>query len=199
MHPRIRLALVTVAALAAAGVLVAALSARSGGGDAAAFRGAVSPPGIPAHDFTLRDQQGRSVSLAALRGQDVILTFMYTTCRDTCPILASQIGVALSRLAHPVPALAVSVDPRNDTPSSARKFLIEHQVLGDVRFLLGTRAQLAPVWRAYLVSPQTSRYDHTARVFLLDREGRQRVVYPVDQLTPDDLVHDVERMQAQGI
>jgi len=32
-------------------------------------------------DFTLRDQNGREVSLRALRGRVVVLTFMYSTCQ----------------------------------------------------------------------------------------------------------------------
>jgi protein SCO1/2 len=198
MHPRVRLALLAAASLVLAGALLAVLAIRPGRGDTGGFHGALSPPGIPVADFALRDQDGRLVRLRDLRGQDVVLTFMYTRCRDTCPVLASQVGLALARLKRPVPALAVSVDPANDTPSSAKAFLTNHEVLGQIRFLLGTRRQLAPVWRRYLISPQTSRYDHTARVFLLDRRGRQRVVYPVSEVTPDDLAADIERLQAEG-
>lgn len=199
MHPRIRLALLAASSLVLVGALIAVLTLRGGGGSDDGFHGAQSPPGIPPKDFTLKDENGKIFSLKQFRGQDVVVSFMYTTCRDTCPLLAGQIGVALSRLAHPIPAVAISVDPKNDTAQSAKTFLVNHEVLGNIRFLLGTRKELAPVWREYLIQPQTSKYEHTARVFLLDRHGSQADVFPVDQLTADDLTHDIEYMQKNGI
>ena len=85
----------------------------------------------------------------------MVLTFLYTTCRDTCPLTATQIRGALDDLDRDVPALAVSVDPANDTRRARAAFLFKRG-LGDdrMRFLLGTRAQLAPVWKAYGIRPQ---------------------------------------------
>jgi protein SCO1 len=199
MPARIRLALfvtATLALLAAAGVVLFARP--SAGGDSLAFAGAVRP-NIPPQDFRLRDQDGDPVSLRAFRGRVVVLTFMYTTCRDTCPLTATQIRGALDDLEQPPPALAVSVDPVNDTPERAREFLFRRG-LGDdrMRFLLGTRAQLAPVWHWYGVQPQGKAFDHTAYVVLIDRHGRQRVGFPVQQLVPEDLAHDIRRLQAEA-
>jgi protein SCO1/2 len=151
-------------------------------------------PDIPARDFVLRDQDGRRVALSSLRGQVVILTFLYTTCRDTCPITAQQIAGALDRFGRDVPVLAVSVDPAHDTPALARRFLVQSRLAGRMRFLLGTRAQLAPVWRDYGIRPQGAGFEHSAYVLLLDRQGRQRVGFPVDRLTPEGLAHDLRRL-----
>src|SRR4051812_8126777 len=62
------------------------------------FVGAISPPGAVATDFRLTDENGRPASLSALRGRVTVLTFLYTTCEDTCPIAASQILGALDDL-----------------------------------------------------------------------------------------------------
>jgi protein SCO1 len=199
MPARIRLALfvaATLALLAAAGV---ALFARpSGAGDPVAFAGAVRPD-IPPRDFRLRDQDGKAVSLRAFRGRVVVLTFMYTTCRDTCPLTATQIRGALDDLRAPPPALAVSVDPVNDTPERARQFLFKRGLAHDrMRFLLGSRAQLQPVWKAYGIRPQGTAFDHSAYVLLIDRHGRQRIGFPVQQLTPEGLAHDIRRLQAEA-
>jgi len=116
MPARIRIALfvtASLALLAAAGVTL--FGARGGSDDSVAFAGALRPD-IPPQDFRLRDQDGKAVSLRAYRGRVVVLTFMYTTCRDTCPLTATQIRGALDDLKAPPPALAVSVDPVNDTP-----------------------------------------------------------------------------------
>jgi protein SCO1/2 len=162
-------------------------------------------PAIPAKDFTLRDQDGRTVSLEDYRGKVVILTFMYSTCQDTCPVLASTIRAALDDLPKDVPALAVSVDPKNDTPETAKKFLLSRSVNGRMSFLLGSRPELARVWKDYGVQPQLApdggidgEKDHSAVVILIDEQGRQRIGFPFDHVTPEGVAHDVRRLQAQG-
>jgi protein SCO1/2 len=158
------------------------------------FKGALRPPSPP-DDFTLHDQDGRTVRLADERGRVVVLSPMYTTCRDTCPIVAQQIRAALDDLPaserEQVVALALSVDPANDTPASAKRFLVSRRVSGYLDFLLGSRSQLRPVWRKYGFSAQTEELEHNAYVVLIDRRGRQRVGFPVDFLTPEALTHDL--------
>jgi protein SCO1/2 len=68
---------------------------------------------------------------------------------------------------------------------------------GRMRFLLGTRAQLAPIWKAYGIAPQGRSFDHSAYVLLIDRGGRQRVSWPVGQLTPEPLARDLQRLAAE--
>ena len=82
------------------------------------------------------------------------MTFVYSTCEDTCPAQVQSIRGALDKLGRDVPVLAVSVDPRNDTRDRARRFLLEQHVTGRVRFVLGTERELAPVWRGYGIAPQ---------------------------------------------
>jgi protein SCO1/2 len=197
MPARLRLTLFVAAVfvlLAAAGVMLL-----GGGGEhsasAGGLRGSLRPDHIPPKDFTLRDQDGRPASLRAYRGQVVILTFMYSTCRDTCPLTAQQIRQALDDVGHDVPALAVSVDPRNDDPARAKAFLLRQHMTGRMRFLVGTQATLEPVWGFYGVQPQTKAFDHSASVVLIDKQGRQRESFPVQQLVPEDLAHDIEVLQ----
>jgi protein SCO1/2 len=199
MPARIRLALFVTALLLLSAALGVALFARTGARSArVAFAGALRPD-IPPQDFRLRDQDGRLVSLRQFRGRVVVLTFLYTTCRDVCPLTATQIRGALDDLDRPVPALAVSVDPRNDTPERAREFLFRRGLAHDrMRFLLGTRAELQPIWKAYGIRPQGAAFDHSAYVLLIDRHGRQRIGFPVQELVPEDLAHDIRRLQAEA-
>jgi protein SCO1/2 len=198
MPARLRLALFVTATLALVAALGVTLFARPAArDDGVAFAGSLRPD-IPPRDFRLHDQDGKAVSLRQFRGQVVVLTFMYTTCKDTCPLTATQIRGALDDVGTPVPALAVSVDPVGDTRARARAFLLQRGLSHDrMRFLLGTRAQLEPIWKAYGIQPQGNAFDHTAYVLLIDRHGRQRVGFPVQQLVPEDLAHDVRRLQAE--
>jgi protein SCO1 len=192
MPVRARLAMM----LAATFVLVAALSIVlfTGGSDhagGAGFDGALRPPGIPPVDFALKDQDGKVATLDEYRGQPVMLTFMYSTCRDTCPLLAQQIKGALDQVGKDVPTLAISVDPANDTQLNARRFVNRQGLTKRLRFLLGDRAQLKPIWDAYGIQPQGKAFEHSAYVVLVDAKGVQRVGWPVDKVTPEGLAHDL--------
>jgi protein SCO1 len=200
MPARVRLALMvfaSLAILAAAGVVVFARPDRPPPLGAGGFAGGLRPA-IPPGDFTLRDQDGRKVSLRGYRGHVVVLTFMYSTCQDTCPVTATTIRGALDDLGHDVPALAVSVDPAHDTPDSAEAFLVKRGLsAGRMRFLLGTRAQLAPIWREYGIRPEGKGFEHSAYVLLIDKRGRQRISFPVEQLVDRDLAHDIRKLEAE--
>jgi protein SCO1/2 len=192
MPVRARLALLLTATLVLVAALAVVLFAGSDDrSDGQGFEGALRPKGIPPADFTLRDQDGKTVRLSDYRGRPVILTFMYSTCRDTCPLTAQQIRLALDDVKTDVPTLAVSVDPANDTPLNAKRFLAKQSLSGRMRFLLGDRAQLAPIWKSYFIQPQGKAFDHSAYVLLIDRRGVQRVGWPVDQLRPEGLAHDL--------
>jgi protein SCO1 len=162
----------------------------------ARFAGAELPPGVRAPDFALRDQDGRLVTTASLRGRPAVVTFLYTHCKDTCPITAQQVKGALDDLRHPVPAIAISVDPPNDTRASAHRFLDKVGIGGRMRFLLGSRDELARVWRGFAIRPQSQEEEHQARLVLLDARGLQRIGFPASQATPERLAHDLRALGA---
>jgi protein SCO1 len=200
VNPRIAVALVLVGALALGAI---ALAARGGGGDEPAaaenaFAGAVMPEGLRAPDFQLRDQDGQRVSMRALRGRPVIVTFLYTTCEDTCPIQAQTVRGALDELGHDVPALAIAVDPPRDTPARARRFLAEQRATGRLDFVLGSRAELRPLWDGFHIQPQSVTTEHQARFTLVDARGFQRVGYPGSEATPERLAHDLRLLEREA-
>jgi protein SCO1/2 len=180
--------------LGALGVVVFARGGHDSGG--AGFEGSLPPDAIPPADFALRDQDGRIARLADYRGKPVILTFMYSTCRDTCPLTAYQIRGAMDQIGHDVPTLAVSVDPTNDTRLNARRFVNRTGLTRRMRFLMGSQKQLAPIWDAYGIRPQGKGFDHSAYVLLIDRQGRRRVSWPTEKLTPEGLAHDLRLLGA---
>jgi protein SCO1/2 len=197
MPVRARLALMLAATfvlLGALGVVLFANGTSDAGGPG--FEGALRPPGIPPIDFALKDQDGKVATLDQYRGQPVILTFMYSTCKDTCPLTAQQIKGALDQVGRDVPTLAISVDPANDTQLNARRFVNQQGLTKRMRFLLGDQAQLAPIWKAYGIRPQGKAFDHSAYVVLVDAKGVQRVGWPVEKLTPEGLAHDLRLLGA---
>lgn len=158
------------------------------------------PPGVPAPDFALPDERGNTIRMRALRGRAVAVAFLYTNCRDSCPLEAQLVRRALEQLgdeSSKVAALAIAVDPPRDTPESARRFLINQQVIGRIRFVLGTRRQLAPVWKGFAVAPQTDESEHQARITLVDPRGMQRVGYNATD-DPEDMARDLRVLLRGG-
>ena len=199
VSPRYLILLAAAAALALAAIVLAANRKEHGPDSAqhpagARFAGALLPAGIRIPAFSLRDQDGRTVTSASLRGRPLVVTFLPAGCRGACTIAAQQVKGALDDLRRPVTAIAVSVDPRGATSAGARRFLAAVGLTGRMRVLLGTRVQLAPVWRGFAVTPRSQR--RGARVVLVDAHGVQRVGFPVSQVTPERLAHDLRALGA---
>jgi protein SCO1/2 len=194
----VRLTLIVAFAILFAAV--AGVVAFSGGDEDVAspdgFAGALRPPDLPAEPLVgLHDEEGRPLSLKRHRGQVVVVTFLYTTCEDTCPLTTQQIRGALDDLGTDVPVVAVSVDPANDDEANAKRFLVEQQMIGRMHFALGDRRALERQWDAYGIAPQRNGREHSAYVVLVDGRGMQRIGWPVDQLTPEGLAHDIRKLQ----
>jgi protein SCO1 len=202
---------VLVAALVVVVGLIIALHERLARGEPAPQSHAAVLHGIllgnaAAPTFTLTDQSGASVSLAALAGHPVVLTFLYTWCPTVCPLTAEKLhaaAAALSGQAAQVDWLAVSMDPVGDTPQAARDFVAAHHLTGTLRYLLGTQTQLAPLWSAYHIAvaatgdamAASGPITHTVGVYLLDKHGAEREFYD-DSFTAEDVASDLRLLLA---
>jgi protein SCO1 len=197
-------ALILVAVLAGSlAVGIVAFGLRGGGASATprpaapGLRADALPDGLagrPAPAFRLADGRGGVVDTRAFRGRPYAVTFLYTQCPDVCPTIAVDLSQALAE-APRAAAVAVSVDPRGDTPAAVRAFARAHRLPRAFRYAVGDRRALAPVWHDYFVSaqlgdPRTST--HTAAVWLVDARGRLRGMYPGGApIVPADVAHDL--------
>ncbi|MEA2167200.1 MAG: hypothetical protein QOF76_500 [Solirubrobacteraceae bacterium] len=158
------------------------------------YTGNVRPPGVRVPEFSLRDQDGKLASPP--RGTVAIYAFIYTHCKDDCPLEVAQIRSALDELGHDVPVFGISVDPANDTPASARSFLIKQKMTLRMRFLLGSERELAPIWKAFATLPQTPEKEHPAVLVVGDAKGEQKLSYFLSQLTGSGLAADLKLLGA---
>lgn len=131
--------------------------------------------------FSLTDQNGNTVSLQALRGHPVVLTFVDATCTEQCPIMIQYLNWTAQQFMTPqqvaqVEWVAISVNPHN-TPAQAQEFLTKNKAAIPMHFLLGTQAQLQPLWKAYYIEVEPGQTDvvHTSGLYVLDQQGRERV------------------------
>ena len=197
MNPRLLLALFLTGLFAIGAAAYAIVEGEDESADAVyeGFAGSRLPDGVRAPSFELTDEREDGIAMSDFRGEPVIVTFLYTHCDDTCPPAAQQVKGALDDLGHDVPALAIAVEPPRDTPESARAFLSKQRMLGRMRFVLGERSELAPIWRGYAIRPQAPGAEHQARIVLVDRRGFQRIAFPVDQATPEGIAHDLRLLE----
>ena len=138
--------------------------------------------GSPAPTFTLQDQTGATVSLASLRGRPVVLTFFDSVCPHAdCSLMAQYLNWTAKDMgvsSADVSWVALSVDPWHDTPATSTAFLQSRQVTMPFHFLLGTYAQLKPLWDAYhmqAILQADSVVIHSTGVYVLDAQGRERL------------------------
>jgi len=197
------LALLLVGLLAAIVAVLLTGPGHGSGGTATAqsqFDGPPLPPDLRAANFTLTDQFGHRITLADDRGKVVVLTFIHSLCKDACPFMVEQIKGALNDLpgsGRNVPAIGVSVQPRQDTVANRRRFLAEHEMTGRLAFVNGPMSAMRRVWHDYAIAPVTPQHDHSTFVLLIDKRGEERVGFAADQLTPEALAHDIRVLEAE--
>lgn len=142
------------------------------------------PPHLAAN-FTLTDQNGKTITLASLRGKDVVLNFMDPHCVDICPIVSQELVQAnkiLGAKAKNVVFLAVNVNPYFRTLASLNTFATAHKLntIATFHFLTGSLAALKKVWSAYGVQVEAPnpRKDilHTSITYFINKEGRESYV-----------------------
>ena len=154
-------------------------------------------------DFKLVDHNGKMRTLADFRGKVVLMFFGYMHCPDVCPTTMADITLALRMLdkddAAKVQVLFVTVDPERDTPALLAQYVpaFDASYLG----LWGDMDTTAQITKSFGVSyaKQASKtgynVDHTAGVYIIDTNGKVRLVAPYGQRS-EWLAQDVHLLLA---
>jgi protein SCO1/2 len=165
---------------------------------------AVLTPPKPAPPLHLRNYLGQPVNIASYRGKAVLVTFLYTNCPDVCPLITANLRAMLSLLgpakAAKVQIIAVSVDPRGDTPKAVAAFLARHEMTGRMQYLIGSAKELAHVWKAWGVgserdAQQPQFINHSGLVYGITASGERLTLY-ASSFLPSEIAHDVPLLAA---
>jgi protein SCO1/2 len=122
-----------------------------------------------------------------LKGHPVLVTFVYSHCPDVCPLIMDnlrRVREDSGSLGKQMRVLAVSVDPKGDTPDHVRGFLADHRVQGFVDYLIGDRPTLEGVWSDWQISEQAPKDDpeaieHSSLIYGVTASGELATAYPV--------------------
>jgi protein SCO1 len=180
----------------------------------------VPEPGDQVPDFTLRNQDGRTIHLNQFRGKTVLVTFIYTRCPQPnfCPLITRNFA-AINRELEADPGLyakthlvCVSFDPDNDTPARLRAYGATY-IGGDTTtrkagdafahwdFAAPDKPELKKMALYFDVGVTSGPDDtitHTLSTTLIGPHGKVAQFYPGNEWTPDQVMNDVKRVVANA-
>lgn len=152
-----------------------------------------------APDFSLTSQDGVRVALRDLRGKVVALTFIYTRCVDTCPLLTEKMVQVQDALGPDFGArivfVSITVDPQRDTSAVLKQYAKSHGArLSGWSFLTGEPSAIRDVTRRYGVvaaSGPEGDVEHIFLTSLIDARGDLRLQYMGVEFDPDEFRRDL--------
>jgi protein SCO1 len=153
----------------------------------------------PAPEFTLTSQDGVRVTLGDLRSKVVAVTFIYTSCPDTCPLLTAKMAQVQDELGPnfgpKITFVSITVDPKRDTPDVLREYAHTFGAnLAGWSFLTGRPESIREVAQRYGIYATKSvgnDVDHTFLTSLIDRHGTLRVQYLGVRFDPEEFRRDL--------
>ena len=159
----------------------------------------------PAPTFSLTTQDGKRLALNDLRGKALAVTFIYTGCADTCPLLTAKMAALQNRLGADfgsrIVFVSITVDPERDTPDVLARYAKAHgaKPVGWA-FLTGTADEIKQVTRRYgIYAKKMPRgdIDHTFLTSLVDRTGTLRVQYLGVKFDPEEMLRDLQSLVSE--
>ena len=138
-----------------------------------------------APDIVLTDQEGRRFAFRDLRGKAALVSFIYTSCPDVCPVMFQVVTEVQKRVQAEgrgdVVSVFVTTDPEIDSPQVLKAYALRRSAdLSATYLLTGKADELQAVWSAFGVKvKRRSRglVDHSPLTILIDARGVMRYRY----------------------
>ena len=155
-----------------------------------------------APDFALTNQDGKRVSLADSNGTVRAITFIYATCKDTCPLLTAKMALMQRQLGADfgkrVRFVSITVEPEVDTPAVLKAYAGKFDAdPAGWSFLTGRSEEIQDVVRKYGAFAKRVKpgdVDHLFLTSLVDRKGVLRVQYLGYRFDADEMLRDLRAL-----
>jgi protein SCO1 len=143
-------------------------------------RAAIPADSVLQLQITLTGQDGRPFALASRAGRPQILSFIFTSCQNICPLIVDTLRLNEKQLTpaeqQRLRVLLVSIDPQNDTSAVLKRYAAERR-LDLTRWTLARTDEIALRKLSALLGIKYRRIDatdfsHSAVLILLDGDGR---------------------------
>jgi protein SCO1 len=160
----------------------------------------IALPSAVGGPFELTDQNAQPITDKDLKGRPFLVFFGFTHCPDVCPTTLFEVSEILRALgpdSDRMRALFITVDPERDTPEKLKDYLssFDPHLVG----VTGDPAAVAAVVKSYRVYAKkvpldggNYTMDHTAIVYLMDKEGRFVVPFNIKR-RPEEAAADLRR------
>lgn len=146
-------------------------------------------------EFTFIERSTREVKSQDLAGKIWIADFVYTSCGGICPAMSDKMKKLQATLPKEIRLVSFSVDPDTDTPAVLSEYA-KHYDADPERwlFLTGNKDSLYKLskegFKLAVDDTNGTKEDpitHSSRFALVDRQGRIRGYYSMDE--EDELAH----------
>jgi protein SCO1 len=152
--------------------------------------------------FALSDQSGATVRREDLQGWPTVVSFIFTTCVEACPIITAPLARAQAQiraagLAERVRFVSITVDPVTDTPARLKRYAEGFRVdLSTWSFLTGPPDEIARIMGELgITSARGSRgLAHDVPILFVDARGRVVEHHRDLTLDPEDVVAKLRKL-----
>jgi protein SCO1/2 len=147
-------------------------------------------------DTPLVDQDGRQLRFYSdlLKGKVVVINSFFTTCKDSCPVMAAtlarlqeRIGDRLGKSVH---LISITVDPEVDTPAKLKEFAEHMKAKPGWEFVTGKKESLEIVLRK--IGQYAENRDSHTSLFIIGNEQTGLWKKALGMAKPDDIISIVE-------
>ena len=160
---------------------------------------------VAAPSFTLTNQAGQRFKFNANSGKVVLVTFIYTTCPDVCPLFSAHFAAIQRAIAEEKREnyllLSISTDPKRDTPAKMKAYAEAFKAdFKHWQFLTGSQKDLSEVWKNFGVNVKdhgNGQIQHTNLTTLIDARGFRRVDYYGDKWLVKEVLKDIKWLESE--
>jgi protein SCO1/2 len=166
----------------------------------------VPKPGTEVPDFPLLNQDNKRIHLGQYRGQNLLLTFIYTRCPlpDYCPRTSSNFAAihnslgSLPSSGRKTHLLTVSFDTENDTPSVLREYAARYMhpaAFDQWEFATGSPDEIKNITSFFGLSyrRESGQIAHSLVTALIGPDGRITSIHTGNQWTPDQILTELKQ------
>jgi len=167
------------------------------------YQGLLVEPAKKLNPQAMIDHRGQSISFPNKNGHMKFVFFGYTSCPDVCPMTLSKIKQLIKKLGPEVKDLEyyfVSIDPQRDNTKQLNHFVSYYDknitgITGNPRAIKALENEFGILTRKFQgKSAFAYTLEHSVFIYLLDRQGQLRVMYPASA-SIKSIIEDVELLR----
>jgi protein SCO1/2 len=151
-------------------------------------------------EFKLTDQDRKPFQFSSTRGKLVLVTFIFTTCPDVCPLLTAKLAAIQrtmeAKKMRDYSLVSITTDPERDDTAVLKDYANRFKAdLKHWSFLTGSRQELTKVWKVFGVNvtkTESGQVQHTSLTTLVDQQSNRRVDYYGDKWREAEVLKDID-------